>query len=184
MERYSLAGGSVRKCPRLRDSSGFSLIEVMGASLILLIGLVATMNLFTVAIGQDANQGEFATRVTEYCQDKMEQLMGLNFTDGTTDTTVYPVVPGGTGLGGNMAVSTTVGGINPASPVTGYVDYLSETGTLLPGSATSFYVRQWSISTDSTGKLKTITVFTRATVARGIGPAPSTTLVCYKSSTS
>jgi len=166
-------------------TKGFSLIEVVVAMCILLVGLVAVMSLFTVALDQNANQGEFATRTTEYCQDKMEQLMSLSFTDGSTNTTVYPPQStGGTGLGGNMAASATVGSVNPASPTTNYVDYLTETGTLLSSSTGAYYIRQWSITTDSTAKVKTITVFTTVTARRGIGPAPSTTLVCYKAATS
>ena len=154
-------------------SKGFTLLEVMVASLILLIGIVAVMQVFTVAVSQNRNHGELATRVTEYSQDKMEQLMGLAFTDASSNTTVRPMTAtGGPGLG--------VGGsVVPGDKLVGYVDYLDEGGNVLPSSAGASYIRQWSISTDATGKMKTITVYTTTTLARG-GPAPSTTLVCYK----
>jgi len=156
----------------------------MVAVAILLVGIVGVMSLFTVAAGQNKSQGEIATRTTEYCQDKMEQLLALSFADGATNTTVYPPqTSGGTGLGGNMAVNTTVGGTDPASRVSGYLDYLDANGNLLTSSAGAFYVRLWSISTDSTGTLKTITVRTEAASAAGAGGmAPATTLVCIKSS--
>lgn len=155
----------------------------MVATGILLIGLVAVMNLFTVAVVQNANQGELATRTIEYCQDKMEQLVALSFADGSTNTTVYPSqATGGTGLGGAMAASATVGSVNPSSPVTGYVDYLNASGTLQSISTGAFYTRQWSISTDATAKRKTITVLARALISIGPGTPPSTTLVFVKSS--
>src|SRR4051812_17577395 len=105
----------------------------MLASAILLIALGGVMSMFTVAVSQNANQGEFATRATEYCQDKMEQLLALSYGDAATKTTVYPpVASGGTGLGGSsIAVGNSVGSINTASPVNGYVDYLNASGTLL-----------------------------------------------------
>jgi hypothetical protein len=115
-------------------------------------------------------------------QDKMEQLLALDFNDGATNTTVYPAqATGGTGLGGTMAGATTVGGTTPSSPVTSYVDYLDATGTLLPNATGAYFTRQWSISADATAKLKTITVMTWAiTAGAGRGPRPSTTLVCLK----
>src|SRR5262249_20926422 len=85
---------------------GLSLIETMVAVLILLIGIVSVMSLFAVAMKQNTNQGDFATRTTEYCQDKMEQLLALSFSDSATDTTVYPpATSGGTGLGSGLAPS-------------------------------------------------------------------------------
>ena len=160
---------------------GFGLIEVMFAIVVLVIGLVASLSMFGVAVGQNASQGEEATRTTEYAQDKMEQLMALSFSDGTTNTTVYPPVsPGGTGLGGTVAASATTGGINPALPVTGYVDYLDSVGSLTTNTSQQYYVRQWSITADATATLKTITVYAAALKALTRGAAPSTTLVCKK----
>src|SRR5207253_4599201 len=135
--------------------AGFGLVEVMVAMAVLLVGLGAMLNLFLMAAGLNANQGEVAKRVTEYAQDKMEQLLSLDFPDNTSDTTAYPIAAtGGTGL----AVG---GGIDPASPATGYVDYLDASGSLVSAGA-ALYVRQWSIST-SAATLKTITVMVRAT---------------------
>jgi len=169
------------KTNRVPDVKGFSLVEVMVAMLILLISLGALLSMFTLAVGDNANQGESATRTTEFAQDKMEQLLALSFTDGSTDTTVFPpATTGGTGLGGTMAASSTVGGTNPAAPVASYVDYLSPAGALLTSSSGAFYAREWSISTDSTAKLKTVTVFVRALKSLGPGATPSTTLVCIK----
>ncbi len=168
---------AIHKCRRER---GVSLLETMMAIVILMIAVAGVMTLFALAAGQNAGQGEVATSATEYAQDKMEQLLALSFTDGATDTTVYPpAATGGLGLGGSMAASTTVGSTTTAT--TGFVDYLGATGNLLTSSTGAFYTRMWSVSTDSTGHLKTITVVAKAaTAAGGGGLAPSTTLVCFK----
>ena len=164
-----------------RSARGISLIETMLAVLILLFGLVSVMSMFAVAVTQNANQGEFGTRTTEYAQDKMEQLLGLNFTDSTTNTAVYPpAATGGTGLGASLTAGGTVGSVNTASPATGYVDYLDFRGNLLANSTGWFYKRQWSISLDATGTLKTIRVVAITRAQAGPGVMPSTTLVSYK----
>jgi hypothetical protein len=147
-------------------------------------------------------QGDVATRVTEYAQDKMEQLLSLNkdniisdgFNDATTDTTVFPAAvnaldgttsctgtsPNICGLGGVMAASSTVGSIPPAAPVTYFVDYLDTNGNLLTSSTGAYYTRQWQVSTDSTGNLKTITVVASSVAAGMKGGAVSMKLVAIK----
>lgn len=178
----------------VKSSRGFTLIETLIAMTILLIGLVAVMDVFTVSISQNTNQGEFAMRNTQYAQDKMEQLLALHFLDSTTDTTVYPPgATGGTGLGAGLTAGGMVGStcaeysstnvcMNPAPPVDGYADYLDASGNLLPNSNNWFYKRQWSIALDSSATLKTITVISiaRARAGRGVIPI-TTTLICYKS---
>jgi hypothetical protein len=166
----------------IQAQQGITILEVVLAIAILTVVISGLLGLFAFAVGMNKSQGEIATRTTEYCQDKMEQLMALSFNDGSTDTTQYPPAStGGTGLGGTMAASATVGGINVASPVTGYVDYLDASGNLLTSSTGAFYKRLWTISTDSTAKLKTITVLgTDATAAGSRGKVPSTSLVSIK----
>lgn len=168
-----------------KHDGGVTLIETMIAAGLLLTVVVGIVSSLLVAISTNESQGDLATRTTEYAQDKMEQLLKLSFTDGSTNTTVFPTTPnGGTGLGGAMGASSTVGGVPPTAPVTGYVDYLDQNGNLLTSSTGALYTRQWSISTDSTATLKTITVVVTAAVPTGPaqGAAPSTTLVCVKSS--
>src|SRR5579863_556415 len=118
---------------RRHDERGLTLIETMIAAAILLIVVVGLLNLFTVAMTTNQQQGNLATRTTEYAQDKMEQLMALNFNDASTNTTVYPITStGGTGL--------AVGGsITLGAPVPNYVDYLDDTGNLLAGPAGASY---------------------------------------------
>jgi prepilin-type N-terminal cleavage/methylation domain-containing protein len=173
---------------RLRLKDGFSLIEVMVAMAIMLVSLGALFGMFTVAVGHNANQGEAGTRTTEYAQDKMEQLLALDFNDATWDTSKYPVPVnfGGTGLGGTMAANTTVGSVVPGTTVAKYFDYMTVDGNLqkAPTSpGTAFYIRQWSITTDSTARLKIITVRVAALKSLGPGAPPSTVIVCYKSKT-
>jgi type II secretory pathway pseudopilin PulG len=161
---------------------GISLLETMLAVAILLVALAAVMSLFTIAVAQNANQGEFATRATEYCQDKIEQLLALSYSDASTNTTVYPSnSSGGTGLGGTaIAVGTSVGSIDTAAPANGYVDYLNASGSLLPNSSGWFYKRQWRIDQVAVD-LKRVNVVTIVRASAGPGKVlPSTTLVTLK----
>ena len=81
-----------------------------------------------------------------------------------------------------MAASTSVGSVPPAAVVKYFVDYLDVNGNLLTSSATAYYTRQWKVTTDSTGTLKTITIVATASQGAGIkGLAPSSTLVSVKS---
>ena len=183
-----------RRSKRKRDERGLTLVETMIAAAILMIVVTSILSLFTLAVSTNQQQGNLATRTTEYAQDKMEQLVALNFTDTTADTTVLPVCINphpppcaGTGLGpATLTNGTPVGSIPTVAAVAGYVDYLDDTGNLLPtsqGSTGSSYSRQWQISIDATGTIKTITVVATSYVP-GIqqGLPPSTIVVCQKSS--
>ena len=154
---------------RRRDARGVSLIETMIAAVVLLIVSIGLLTLFTVAVAQTEQQGNVASRTTEISQDKIEQLMALSFNDP--------------GLGGSMLPNSTLGAVPPAASWPGYVDYLDQNGNILAGSTGASYVRYWSISADSTGTLKAITVVVTANPLGGLQAiAPSTTLVCVKSS--
>ena|SRR5579859_1709409 len=162
---------------RRHDERGLTLIETMIAAAILLIVVVGLLNLFTVAMTTNQQQGNLATRTTEYAQDKMEQLMAINYNDTTTNTAVYPIAPaGGTGLavGGSMTIG---------APVAGYVDYLDDTGNLLAGAAGASYTRQWmvTISVISPTMKRIVVVVTSNVPGVVQGLSPSTTVSCYKS---
>jgi type II secretory pathway pseudopilin PulG len=198
--RIEHAGWRHRDCACLERGS--SLIETLVAAGILIIVVAGLLPVFMLATQSTYAQGDVATRVTEYAQDKMEQLVSLNkdniisdgFNDGTTDTTVFPAAvnaldgttsctgtsPNICGLGGVMAASTTVGSIPPAAPVTYFVDYLDTNGNLLTSSTGAYYTRQWQVSTDSTGNLKTITVVASSIAANVKGGAVSMKLVAVK----
>jgi Tfp pilus assembly protein PilV len=148
--------------------SGVTLIETMLAVVMLLVPAVGLMGVFSFARVQTVGQGDWATRATEYSQDKLESLMALSFTDP--------------GLGGNMAANSTVGSSNTSAPVNQYVDYVDQNGTISTSSTGAMYTRAWSIATGSSTNLKTITVTTTSAVRPGgMGTAPTTTLVCVKS---
>ena len=164
------------------SQSGLTLLETMVALVILLITTVGLMSMGAMATGTTENQGHLAARTSEYAQDKIEQLMALNYGDSQTDTTQFPpVASGGTGL--------TVGGSSdPSNPSTSYVDYLDSSGNLLTltnGTPPSnwFYIRVWQISQFSTN-LKQITVTARVKVKVGApqGSLPQSTLTTLKSS--
>jgi Tfp pilus assembly protein PilV len=172
-----------RRLRRRKGERGVTLVETVIAAAVLLIGISGVLGLFTVAISQDSAGGDFSTRAAVFAQDKMEQLLALNFNDSSSNTTVYPTAAsGGTGLGGVMAGSATVGGINPASPTASYVDYL-DAGAQQTTAAGASFMRQWKITTDSTGNVKTITVLTTVVGWNGRGLAPSATLVSATSFT-
>jgi type II secretory pathway pseudopilin PulG len=183
---------------KMQHESGVTLVETIIAVAILLIVIVGIMPLFNFGFQVTEQQGDVATRATEYAQDKMEQLLTLKninvnsdgFNDGTTDTTVFPANPSGCtgtgsdicGLGGKMLANSTVGAVPPAAPVPKFVDYLDVNGNQLPGSTGAYYTRQWNITTDATATLKTITVVVTSSKTGSVqGAAPSTTLVSVKS---
>lgn len=169
-----------RQLDRWSNQAGVTLIEVMLAVLILTIVSAGLLAVFSIAVQQNKSQGEYATRVTEYAQDKMEQLLALQFTDAASNTTVWPTATaGGTGLspGGSTTTATA-----------GYVDYLDVNGNLLgggpPAPANAFYIREWQITQSGTVDTITVSATTLSAVSTSTGaPAgtsPTSTLVCLK----
>jgi len=177
---------SQRKNGVKRGQAGISLLETMIALGILMIVSLGLLSMAMISMTTTENQGHLAARTTEYAQDKMEQLLGLAFTDNSTDTTAidttsntYTLGTGGTGLTAGGSLSTT-------APTNGYVDYLDANGNPLGGGATqpanTFYVRAWQI-TDTTGTLKTISVTVAAvTGVNTRNAAPNSTVTALKSS--
>lgn len=179
---------------RRRSEAGISLIETMIALGILMVISLGILTMAIVSITTTENQGHLAARTTEYAQDKMEQLLGLSFSDcqlndasvNCTDTTsidttnnTYTLGTGGTGLYHGGSLSTT-------SPTNGYVDYLDASGNPLGGGATkpanAFYIRVWQI-TDTSSTLKTISVTVKAiSGVNTTNAAPSSTVTALKTS--
>ncbi len=171
-----------------RGEVGMSLIELMIALAILLVVSIGILSMAMISMTTTENQGHLAARTAEYAQDKMEQLMGLAFTDCSpgitcTDTTTidtttnsYSLGTGGTGLlaGGSVTAATS-----------GYVDYLDGDGNPLGGGATApsnwSYQRTWLV-TDISTSLKQVTV--KVTSRAGVGGpnvAPNSTVTSLKS---
>ena len=164
---------------RFKSETGTTLIETTIAMSILLVVMIGLLSMAALATTYTENHGHLEARTTEYSQDKMEQLLALAYSDLVSNTTVCPAASsGGTGLG-------VGGGVNTSSPVTGYVDWLAQDGTLLGGGATPpstwFYERVWQI-TNLTAGVKQITV--RSIVRSSVGNAliPKSTVVALKAS--
>jgi hypothetical protein len=162
---------------RLKGQAGVTLIETVVATGILLVALAGLVSVSFVAATSTENQGHLSARTTEYAQDKMEQLLVLAYGDVQSDTTQFPATNvGGTGL----AVG---GGVNPAAPVNGYVDYLDVNGNLLGGGAPPanwYYKRVWQITSPS-ANLKQITVATIVKWSMGGTQQPASTVAALKS---
>lgn len=168
----------LRTDKRGRNSqAGISLIETMIALGLLLVAAAGIMTMATVAMSTTETQGHLAARTAEYAQDKMEQLLALQYPDAWDDTTVFPsaITGAGTGL-------TPGGGLNPNAPVAGYSDYVDKSGNPVAAGANWQYVRVWQITENVPLKLKTITVVTEVRYAVGqAGVLPRSTVSCLKS---
>jgi len=164
---------------RMRGEQGTTIIEVIVASALLVTLMAGLMAMSSLAIATTENQGHLAARATEYAQDKMEQLLSLDYSNAITDTRSFPAgASGGSGLAPG-------GSYNVDSAVALYVDYLDVNGNLCgttgadclaPVGATPpakwFYERAWKIDDNSTDgtlptNLKRITV--AAATSRGFG---------------
>lgn len=175
------------------ENAGTGLLETMIACTIIFICGAAVLMMASVAFSTTENEGHLLARTVEYSQDKVEQLLALAYCDASTDTTQLPSQPsGGTGLAGcpvpvaSPATGTGIGGSSdPSNAVSGYVDYLDATGTLVTGvngalPATWFYVRVWQISAGPGGvtQTKQITVTTRVkNAAAGALPQSSVSVL-------
>jgi type II secretory pathway pseudopilin PulG len=132
------------------SESGFSLVETLVATAILVTSLVSLAELFVIATRSNAVAKNGGMTMI-LAQQKMEQLRGLTWgfdsiglplSDTTTDTAQAPESAGGTGLLPSPANSLW-------SNTDGYVDYVSATGQSLGGGTTvpsgTAYIRRWSI---------------------------------------
>jgi len=164
---------------RFADESGTTLIETTIACAILIVGMAGLMGLTSMAVSITENQGHLGARTTEYAVDKMEQLLELTYGDAQSNTTFFPSTnSGGTGLGGILAVATSVGSSDPAAPVVGYTDYLDANGNVLCTQATPctatppatwYYKRVWKISVPSANlKQISVTAIVKTSIARAM----------------
>jgi hypothetical protein len=176
------------------SQAGLTLLETVVALGLLLTVAAGVLGLGSIAMCTTENQGHLMARTAEYAQDKMEQLLALKFCDATSNTAVLPTSgTGGQGLAGCAAPlninGTGVGGSsNPSTPVSGFVDYLDNSGNLLvtgvggaaPGGWK--YIRVWQISSaNATNTVKQITVTVKVSSALGQnGLLPQSTLTALK----
>ena len=163
---------------KTKSQSGISLVETMIALCLLLIAAAGIMTMATVAMSTTENQGHLAARTAEYAQDKMEQLLALQYPDTQTDTSVFPSAITGVGTG-----LTPGGGLNANAPVVGYSDYVDKSGNPVPAGANWQYVRVWQITANAANTMKTISVLTQVRYSVGqSGVLPRSTITCLKSS--
>lgn len=145
-------------------SRGLTLVEVTVALLIFLIALLALAQASASAIILNMKNRDLM-KVSTMCVDKSEQLLGLSFTDVTTNTTVEPtgdpLTYPATGTG--LCVTTPCtspcatppcsrGSVAPDPLQTGYFDYLDFTGQRVAATdPNARFIRQWRITQTSTG---------------------------------
>jgi Tfp pilus assembly protein PilV len=164
----------------LKGERGTTLIETVIATSLLLVVMIGLLSMAALATVYTENHGHLEARTTEYAQDKMEQLLALVYSDAVSNTVVFPAVAsGGTGI--------AIGGSsNTAAPVTGYVDWVGQDGTLLGGGtappANWFYERVWQV-TQLPGSTSVKQISVTATVRNAVGGAlaPKSTVVALKS---
>ncbi|MBI3490544.1 MAG: prepilin-type N-terminal cleavage/methylation domain-containing protein [Acidobacteria bacterium] len=136
--------------PRTKES-GFSLLEVLVATTILVVAITALANL--CALSTRANTSARTTTIASLlATQKMEQLRALTWgfdelalplSDTTTDITVVPEKAGaGVGLSPSPAGAL-------AQNTAGYCDFLDAMGQSLRSGtttpATAAFVRRWSV---------------------------------------
>jgi prepilin-type N-terminal cleavage/methylation domain-containing protein len=127
----------------MHSNRGFSLIESLIATAVLVPGLVGVALIFPYTIKSNLSSKQ-TSAATLVITDKMESMR------------VLPL---------NHAALTVGGGLNPATPVTGYHDYvmvaangtMTTSATMPTGAAngTNGYLRLWQVSGSNP---KTITI--------------------------
>ena len=124
---------------RNRNEEGFSLIEMMIASLVLLIGLISVASLIGYSISSNSSSKNNTT-ATAAAEGQMEQLRSLEFDS---------LVDGGSTLNSSGSITFT------GSPVSGYSTTVSLTDSDQIGKTVSYDVR-WNVTTIN--GLKKVTV--------------------------
>jgi prepilin-type N-terminal cleavage/methylation domain-containing protein len=168
---------------RFSDASGFTLIEVLVSSVVFITGVVALAQLFVISTMTN-RAARSTTSTVVLAQQKMEQLrglawgfdvLGLPLTDTTTNISIVPAGPGGSGLSPSPAGSLS-------QNITGFVDYLDEYGNWIGnGGGTpppaAIFIRRWSIEPLPTNPNNTLILQVLVTRFRQRGAADAATNV-------
>jgi prepilin-type N-terminal cleavage/methylation domain-containing protein len=115
----------------LKNNSGFSLVEVLIAALIIVAGLIAYVMTSGNVIGKNAQSKKESVAVT-LAQDKMESIKNTALTVSLTDADA-------------LASPTESGGVWTANATGEVVDVDGNTGT-----TEAIYTRTWTITEDAT----------------------------------
>ena len=163
---------------------GVSLIETLIATGICATVMVAIASLIATATQQSKNMGSSVSQATALAAQKVDQLMTMQFTSGSTAAPLA-CSGGASSPCGSIDTDTKASGWANASATatSNYVEYLDGSGTALSGATSStssgvFFTRRWSI-TNTTSSLITIQVIVIAKTV-GTGFAPSVTMACMK----
>jgi type II secretory pathway pseudopilin PulG len=168
---------ALEKSNSFNSESGFSLIEVMVASGLLVTALVTLAQLFVISTRSNLGSHN-TTYAAVLAEQKLEELralawgydtQGLPLSDTTTNTAVSPETPtGGTGLSPSPSTSLQ-------SNTTGYVDYVDSFGNKLGTGSNppdkAIYTRRWSITPLPTNPNNTLVLQVLVTRNRNRGPA-------------
>jgi type II secretory pathway pseudopilin PulG len=142
----------VRASIRAARTAGFTLLETLIATTILVVGVASLASLSVLATRANAS-AKSSTFAALLATAKMEQLMALTWgydalghpvSDLTTDVSVFPpAAGGGTGLSASPADTLR-------QNTAGFCDFLDAAGGWLGGGATppaqAVYSRRWSIT--------------------------------------
>jgi type II secretory pathway pseudopilin PulG len=157
--------------------AGFSLVEVMVATGLLVTALVSLAELFVISTRSNIGSHN-TTYAAVLAEQKLEELralawgydtQGLPLSDTTTNTALSPETPtGGTGL--SPSPSSSLGSNTP-----GYVDYVDAFGNKLGTGGTppakAIYTRRWSITPLPTNPNNTLVLQVLVTRNNNRGPA-------------
>lgn len=110
----------MQQMKQIRSQSGFTLIEVLVASLVLLIGIVAVAQLVPVSVGLDANNRRDTTSLV-VAQREMDALMSQPVTNTTFTDAQGLTCPAATvcSLGGAAAIPPVCAGNCPTLNIGG-----------------------------------------------------------------
>ena len=172
------------------SEGGFSLVETIIASSVMIAGAITLAQLFVMSTR--SNVAAKSTSIAAVlAQQKLEQLrslewgfdaLGLPSTDTTTDTANVPMSnTGGTGLSPSPVIPTADGASTTLSKnVVGWVDYVDKFGNSLGGGTTTppagaSYIRRWSVEPLPTNPNNTIVIQVLVTPT-GLRTADDTTI--------
>ena len=130
---------------------GFSLLEVLFATTMLVVGVAGLAQLFALSTRTNTS-ARATTFASVLAQQKMEQLRGLTW---GFDTLGLPLTDNSTNIAAAVESPTGGTGLTPSptgtlgSNTNGYVDYLDATGKSLGSGSNppqgTVFVRRWSI---------------------------------------